>query len=106
MRSVLPSLEMLASPRGNSIGDDQRQTLGWRLPNLQVMELTLDRNTLEWLVPFASARKLAADVANIHTIYLSDPQEKIESSPPSVNSLRVLVPEILLGRMPPLYSYV
>ncbi|KLO06973.1 hypothetical protein SCHPADRAFT_1001990 [Schizopora paradoxa] len=101
VRSVLPSLEILAKPRENLRGSD-RATSSWLLPNLRVLELTLDRDTLEWLVPFASARMYSADVANIHTIYLSDPLEKMDTAPPSVNSLRVLVPEVLLGRMPPL----
>ncbi len=75
----------------------------------------MNEDAAECLVSTVSARMTSHDVANIHTIYLQGIQERTPSErweladisrcSLHLNSLRLLVPEVLCGKMPPLCSY-
>jgi len=76
----------------------------WLLPNLRVLE-PAEYDVSEWLLSLVSARLLSPDVASLHTIHLSRIEHiklsKRWTFPYSrLDSLRLLVPEVLSGEMP------
>ncbi|KLO06974.1 hypothetical protein SCHPADRAFT_670170 [Schizopora paradoxa] len=119
-RVEVSSLDILMKAQTQVSGGDL-VTSTWLLPNLEVLELTLNPHTLEWLLSFVSARMLSPDVANINTIFLTGIPKDLEEkdgnfNPPclsvvphsesiELDPLRLLVPEVFLANMPPLFSH-
>lgn len=107
---LFTNLAVLAKAQTQATGDYDTPS-AWLLPNLQVLEVDDSIRMQEWLVSFASARLMSPDVANIRTIFLSYPEEQSRetqvSPTPSLHldSLRLLVPEVLPGKIPPLFYH-
>lgn len=101
---------LLGLLRGHRFFDAERSMWSLPLPRLRELELKEDEAAAEWLVPLVSARMASPDVANVRTIYLHDLWDDAserwafrDDVSLHLHSLRLLVPEVLCGKMPPLF---
>ncbi len=79
----------------------------WLLPRLQQLEVELTENEVELLIPMVSARLASPDAANFRTVHLQVLNQDLcygeseDDASSHLNSLRLLVPEVVYEKLPP-----
>ncbi len=97
-------LHLLDERRCLDIGSAHRV---WLLPRLQQLEVEVTENEVELLIPLVSARLASPDAANIRTVHLQVLNQDLcygeseDDASSHLNSLRLLVPEVVYEKLPP-----